>query len=562
MTASKEERAYRRSNKKCTREEMKTRLLEDLIRKKIGLNNTEGLVKRETDIIRGNTGKNNSRICNYMEERRLVVNLMRRKLTGNTKICSILRKERTITEKALIAKLGGKTREFKRIVKDTRKNNEEMRKHLAQKNNKKVEWLEKKDGKRDVTLIEMSEYEREKYGMTEIFQEECGMKAENLKKPDVVCSAGEILEISENEKQVLALGPKFCVRKALSENDFEVELEECIAKIKWELMSQDEKDGEIISESDKNIMSILSDDEREEVEEWEEFQEASRRMVFQKEGGKFNYGRKRATDLKGNTMVVLPGQRKKFQDEANLEMLRAEFKGCFKEYVRKHCNDRGEQESNLTKGETVGLKSLKKRFKEGNIVILPTDKSGRFSIMSMDNYLKAGEIHTRKDEEVNMETIVKTQTELNGNVSMMIKFFKIGHLWNHVDRARKTMINKSLSLCPMYLTFKDHKGWTGEDGSPPPTRPIAGGNTGMNLHISEILSEIVEPIVDAYIGGNEIISTEDMKAEIEIINDEQKSWTNWSWWEGKTTISGEFICCTKCVSDEGEPLAPAAGVIV
>ena len=62
----------------------------------------------------------------------------------------------------------------------------------------------------------------------------------------------------------------------------------------------------------------------------------------------------------------------------------------------------------------------------------------------MDNYLKAGEIHTRKDEEVDMETIVKTQTELNGNVSMMIKFFKIGHLWNHVDRVRKTMSNKRL----------------------------------------------------------------------------------------------------------------------
>ena len=236
----------------------------------------------------------------------------------------------------------------------------------------------------------------------------------------------------------------------------------------------------------RNLMSILSEDEKEEIEAWEEIKDASRRMIFDQEDKKFNFGKKRATDLKGNTKVILPGMRKSFQEEANLEMLRAEMKGCFRDFVREHCNEKGEQENNLTRGETQGLKNLKKRVKEGNIVILPTDKSGRFGIMSMDNYLRAGEVHTKKDIEVDMNTIVTTQTELNGNVSMMIKFFKIGHLWNHSDRVRSTMINKSLSLCPMYLTYKDHKGWTGEDGSPPPTRPIAGGNTGMNLHISEI----------------------------------------------------------------------------
>ena len=65
MTASKEERAYRRSTKKCTRGEMKTRLMEELIRRKIGLRDTEELVKKESETIRGNNGKNhqkNSRI--------------------------------------------------------------------------------------------------------------------------------------------------------------------------------------------------------------------------------------------------------------------------------------------------------------------------------------------------------------------------------------------------------------------------------------------------------------------------------------------------------------------
>ena len=179
-------------------------------------------------------------------------------------------------------------------------------------------------------------------------------------------------------------------------------------------------------------------------------------------------------------MVVLPGRRKNFQEEANLEMLRAELKNCFKNYMGKHCKKNGEQESNLTQDEKEGLKKLKKRFKEGEIIVLPTDKSGRFGVMSYENYVKAGGKHTGKDEEVGMNEIVRTQSELNGNMSMLLKFCKTGHLWKHQDRVRSTMINQSLSLCPMYLTYKDHKGWTGEDGSPPPTRPIAGGNTGMN----------------------------------------------------------------------------------
>ena len=185
----------------------------------------------------------------------------------------------------------------------------------------------------------------------------------------------------------------------------------------------------------------------------------------------------------------------------------------------------------MEKDEKEGLKNLKKRFKEGEIIILPTDKSGRFGIMSLENYLKAGGKHTIKDEEVDLNIISNTQKELNGNMSMIIKFCRMGHIWNQVDRVRSTMINGSLSLCPMYLTYKDHKGWTGEDDSPPPTRPIAGGNTGMNIHISEVISEMVEPMVDAFEGGKEIISTEDMKARIEIINEGNKDWNRWSWWD-------------------------------
>ena len=74
------------------------------------------------------------------------------------------------------------------------------------------------------------------------------------------------------------------------------------------------------------------------------------------------------------------------------------------------------------------------------------------------------------------------------------------------------MINQGQALCPLYLLFKDHKGWHWSKGGAPPTRPIASGNAGQNIHISELNSEIVESVVDAFEGGVEVISTEDMNA--------------------------------------------------
>ena len=173
-------------------------------------------------------------------------------------------------------------------------------------------------------------------------------------------------------------------------------------------------------------------------------------------------------------MVILPGILKNIQDEVNLEMMRAELTHCFRSYMRKKCDEGGRLESNLNREELKGLKSLKKRFKNEEVVILPTDKSGRFGLMGMEHYMRAGEKHTKKDEEVGMGTVTKTQSELNGNTSMLIKFCRIGHLWKHEDRVRSTMLNNSLSVCPMYLTYKDHKGWTGEDGSPPHTPHCRG----------------------------------------------------------------------------------------
>ena len=94
-----------------------------------------------------------------------------------------------------------------------------------------------------------------------------------------------------------------------------------------------------------------------------------------------------------------------------------------------------------------------------------------------------------------LDKIKVEQREINGHVAMLIKIFRKGHNWGHEARVRETILGESLEACPVHLLYKDHKGWSQAKGGVPPTRSVAGGNRGMNLHISEIVSDILEPLV-------------------------------------------------------------------
>ena len=127
---------------------------------------------------------------------------------------------------------------------------------------------------------------------------------------------------------------------------------------------------------------------------------------------------------------------------------------------------------------------------------------------------------------------------------MGLKIFRVAGSRGQEDRARETMVNNSQPLSPLYLVFKDHKGWHYSSGKPPPTRQIAGGNEGHNIHLSEINSEILESVVEAYEGGIEVISTEDMNATWEELNIKNEGWTPGSWWDG--IEDNDYITCGSC----------------
>ena len=57
--------------------------------------------------------------------------------------------------------------------------------------------------------------------------------------------------------------------------------------------------------------------------------------------------------------------------------------------------------SNLTPGEHRGVLSLQKKVADGDIVVYPTNKSGKLAVTCRDSWIRQGLVHVSKDEVVN-----------------------------------------------------------------------------------------------------------------------------------------------------------------
>ena len=53
-------------------------------------------------------------------------------------------------------------------------------------------------------------------------------------------------------------------------------------------------------------------------------------------------------------------------------------------------------------------------------------------------------------------------------------------------------------------------------------RPVCSSQSGLNFHLQNLISEVLEPIADQVQGGVEVGSTEDLLHEVELLN---QAWT-------------------------------------
>ena len=533
--SAQEIRAWRNLAKRLVVTEERTKLLSSLLSRGVGLKEEEDFFRHEKSKFKGGGRMGVAE----KGSKEIITQITKWKLRDSKIEGEGIRRLRNRKMNKVQVLLGPNSRKCRWIMEDIKKNCDKLRKRLRDKYKTKVERLVKEYRASETGFNNLNEEDRKTYGGSAVFQG--NLVPEGVSEPAIICKEGQVIPFNKEEKSFLGLGPKFCIPDNLSEEGFEVSLEECIMKYRWQMMNEEKSKEE---DWEKAIDAVIEEDQRVELKEHEELEEAKMKMVHNQEEGWIDLSKRKATDVKGNSSVRFPRKAGNFEMEARLEVLRVEAMEVYKRFMKERCMKYGKQKSNLTRGQERAMKGLKKRVEEGEIVILPTDKTGKFSVFSRECYEESGMSHTKGDIVVGWDEVKKAQREINGHVAMMIKVFKIGAAWDHTSRIRETMLGESMAVCPVSLLHKDHKVWTASDGKPPPTRHVASGNVGMGFYLSEVVSDLTEPLVSHIEGGVEVVSTEDLLAMVDRTNTRNAEWTRSSWWDGKTFE--KYTACGVC----------------
>ena len=176
--------------------------------------------------------------------------------------------------------------------------------------------------------------------------------------------------------------------------------------------------------------------------------------------------KRRTTDLKECSRVTLPKPLKE-KDEALIEIRRDVIGKIFTDHRDANCK-KDLQKSNLDKDELEGLESLLKKIQKKEVLVLKTDKSGKFYIVSQEEYRKMGAVHTSKDKLISMKEVEEIEKQLNGHSTFWCKMWRSGDTHGHKDRIIDSKVCRSCKVASMYVLVKDHK----KDGS---TRPVVTG---------------------------------------------------------------------------------------
>ena len=173
------------------------------------------------------------------------------------------------------------------------------------------------------------------------------------------------------------------------------------------------------------MMSWAEDEEDEEVEQ-------SRNNKDEEEPDtKLKYSNLRATQIPTCQRLQEPRQGT-VEREIIMESTKEKLLACVQSYMGSHCDRKGNiKTGNLTQEEVEGLKKIKKDIKDNKVVVFTTDKSGKFTVDTPDNYNIAVQQHSGKDEEVEEEGMVKQiENRINQHMRIFNKIFKVGS--NHI----------------------------------------------------------------------------------------------------------------------------------
>ena len=241
------------------------------------------------------------------------------------------------------------------------------------------------------------------------------------------------------------------------------------------------------------------------------------------------FEKRRVTDMKTFRRIIPPAPLST-EETIVLKNMTDRIRKETEEYITKSCNKKGiPKKNNLTKDQTKNLRSLEKRVKSGEVVIMQNDKSTKLTINKPDNYIEQMKPHLRDDPRVTTDEQNTMERTLTGHAIQWGRILKMG--WRgdnnnnndkHWTRIKSALTTKTAFTPPLYGRLsKDHKKLQeGREDQGHPVRPVCGATESMNGPLSDVLSEILTTLGDEMDETIDTLclSTEEMCHALEAFN--------------------------------------------
>ena len=149
----------------------------------------------------------------------------------------------------------------------------------------------------------------------------------------------------------------------------------------------------------------------------------------------FDFRKARSTELPFNIRTNMPGPIENREEEIRLQALKSELRSITDKYAA----EKDTEMENLTEEQKRGIKSLKRRQKEGEIVIFQTDKSGKLAADTPENYAEAARPHIEKDEVITEKDYEDIEKLINAHSIFWMRMLRVGEMTGDRERYKRSM---------------------------------------------------------------------------------------------------------------------------
>ena len=324
---------------------------------------------------------------------------------------------------------------------------------------------------------------------------------------DEVVVWGDI-ELTDSELDLLSLGPGFMVVENLDKQEMKIESNVTLTKIRWgrRKLGTDEMTG--------RQEDVELEDVDEEKTTLADLLETEARDVLGPDNMSVDMRRKRATDMRGNRRVMMPGTAPACV-EAEYNTRTDVWEKAFGTYMDNNCDKTGQQNvTNLSKNQLLGLKTIQKKVAKNEVVILEADKGKRFVVVSEQDYISMARVHTAGDSVADTEDIRESQRILSSTAKGLANVLDLGSAQSKMnyERCIDNCGSTAHDVPGLRLMPKVHKP-PSQDGLLQ-SRPVVSAAAGVSSRAGDQMADFLTPVVAAQYPRMEDLSTEEVMMQL------------------------------------------------